>query len=68
MRGYASFLGGNGNGLTHHLYIAENHPILDNFSFQTGFYYIDNNKTFKKNIGNYEGGFRCSGGETNPFN
>lgn len=68
MRGYASFLGGNGNGLTHYLYIAENHPVLDNFSFQTGFYLIDNNKTFKKATGHYEGGFESSGGKNNPCN
>lgn len=26
------------------LFIAENHPVLNNFSFQTGFYLVDNNK------------------------
>jgi hypothetical protein len=68
MRGFCCFLGGNGNGLTHHLYIAENHPVLDSFSFQTGFYLIDNDKSVEKLVGNYEGGFGCSGGETNPNN
>ena len=68
MRGFAAFLGGNGNGLTHHLYIAENHPVLDSFSFQTGFYLIDNDKSVEKNVGHYEGGFGCSGGETNSNN
>ena len=68
MRGFATFLGGNGNGLTHHLYIAEEHPVLDSFSFQTGFYLIDNDKSVEKNVGHYEGGFGCSGGETNSNN
>lgn len=68
MRGYCTFLGGNGNGLTHHLYIAENHPVLDSFSFQTGFYLINDNKPVEKLVGNYEGGFGCSGGETNQNN
>jgi len=68
MRGYCRFLGGNGNGLTHNCYIAENHPVLDNFPFQTGFYVIDNNKKIEKLVGSYEGGFGCSGGETNPSN
>ena len=68
MRGFATFLGGNGNGLTHRLYIAENHPVLDSFSFQTGFYLIDNDKSVEKNVGHYEGGFGCSGGKTNSNN
>jgi hypothetical protein len=68
MRRYITFLGGNGNGLTHHCYIAENHPVLNNFSFQIGFYLIDNDKRVEKNVGSYEGGFENSGGETNPNN
>ncbi|CAG8745755.1 45329_t:CDS:10, partial [Gigaspora margarita] len=68
MRGYCCFLGGQGNGLNYHLYIAESHPILDSFSFQPGFYLINDNKPVEKNIGSYEGGFACYGGETNPGN
>jgi hypothetical protein len=68
MRGYCSFLGGQGNGLTYHSYIIENHPVLDSFSFQTGFYLIENDKPVEKLVGSYNGGFGCSGGETNPSN
>ena len=68
MRGFATFLGGNGNGLTHHLYIDEEHSVLDSFPFQTGFYLIDNDKSITRMNGHYEGGFESSGGETNPHN
>src|SRR4051812_38617998 len=68
MRGYLRFLGGQENGLNYCLYIAEEHPVLDNFSFQAGFYLINDNKPVEKNVGTYEGGFACSGGETNPGN
>ena len=68
MRGNLRFLGGQENGLNYCLYIAEEHPVLNNFSFQAGFYLINDNKQIEKNVGTYEGGFACSGGETNPAN
>ena len=68
MRGYLRFLGGQENGLNYCLYIAEEHPVLNSFSFQAGFYLINDNKPVEKNVGTYEGGFACSGGETNPGN
>src|SRR5436305_13195978 len=68
MQGYLKFLGGQENGLNYCLYIAEEHPVLNNFSFQVGFYLINDNKPVEKNVGSYEGGFACFGGETNPGN
>jgi len=47
MRGYTTFSGKLNNG-GYGLYIAENHPILDNFPFQTGFYLIDTDKPIER--------------------
>lgn len=52
MRGYTTF-SGKQNGRGYGLCIAENHPILDSFSFQTGFYLIDTNKPIERNSPRY---------------
>src|SRR5205807_1826751 len=67
MRGFTTLLGGQGNGLTYHLYISEDHPVLNNFSFQTGYYLIETNRPIEKRTGRYNG-FSSTGGESNPFN
>jgi len=63
MRGYTTF-SGRLNNRGYGLYIAENHPILDNFSFEVGFYYIDTNKPIERNSPRYW----SDGGESNPSN
>jgi len=63
MRGFISFFGKE-NGRTHYLYVAEEHPILDNFSFEKGFYLIDTNVPIEKNSPQYW----STGGEDNPHN
>ena len=63
MRGYTTFSGKLNNG-GYGLYIAENHPILDNFPFQTGFYLIDTDKPIERVP--YE--YWSDGGEDNPNN
>jgi len=67
MRGFVTLLGGQGNGLTYHLYIAENHPVLNNFAFRTGYYSIETNHPIEKRTGRYNG-FRSTGGKSNPHN
>jgi hypothetical protein len=62
-RGYTTF-SGKLNNRGYGLYIAENHPILDNFSFQTGFYLIDTDKPIERVP--YE--YWNDGGEDNPNN
>jgi len=63
MRGYTTF-SGKQNGRGYGLCIAENHPILDSFSFQTGFYLIDTNKPIERNSPRYW----SDGGKSNPSN
>jgi len=67
MRGFVTLLGGHGNGLTYHLYIAENHPILDAFPFETGFYLFETDRPIEKRTGHYNG-YGSTGGESNPHN
>lgn len=67
MRGFVTLLGGRGNGLTYHLYIAENHPVLNSFAFKTGFYLIETNQPIEKRTGYYDG-YSSTGGESNPYN
>jgi len=67
MRGFVTLMGGRGNGLTYHLYIAENHPVLNNFPFQTGYYQIETDQPIEKRTGRYNG-YSSTGGESNPFN
>ncbi|KLL04381.1 MAG: hypothetical protein MRECE_1c172 [Mycoplasmataceae bacterium CE_OT135] len=63
MRGYTTFMAKE-NGREYGLYIAENHPILDEFPFKRGFYTIDTDKPIEYSPPGYE----SAGGEDNPNN
>jgi len=52
MRGFVSFFGKE-NGRTHYLHIAEEHPVLDKFSFEKGLYLIDTNMPIEKESPQY---------------
>src|SRR5215203_6169512 len=56
MRGF-TYLLGEENNHDYYLYISENHPILDNFSFQTGFYLVNTDKNFEHLPRGYLGKF-----------
>ncbi|KLL02926.1 MAG: hypothetical protein MRECE_37c007 [Mycoplasmataceae bacterium CE_OT135] len=63
MRGYVTFMAKE-NGREYGLYIAENHPILDEFPFKRGFYVIDTDKPIEYSPPGYE----SDGGKENPNN